>query len=637
MSAPPELKAEANLALDYLRPQFTGRASIKRDAPLIQLETSPVDGQDSAEAYELVVDPERGIRITGNSAVGVFYGLQSLRGLLPPSLAKSELSLPALRIVDAPRFGYRGLLLDVARNFQPKNSVLRVLDLMARYKLNALAFHLADDEGWRLAIPSFPELTLVGARRGHTLDSGDFLPPAFGSGPDVGRPFGSGFYSRTEYIEILQHADALKIEVIPELEMPGHARAAIKAMEARSRTLRKAGDAEGATRFLLSEPEDRSVYASVQNYHDNVMNPALRSTYAFIERVVDDVAAMHREAGVPLHNLVMGGDEVPVGVWEKSPAARAYMTEHGLSNADDLRFLFLGRVEEILRSHGLPLSGAEEIAVKKTGLEANRVIPNPDFADRGWRAYVWNNLPGQGAEDLAYRLANAGYQVVLSPVTNLYFDLAYNRNREERGLNWGGFLDVDKPFQFIPFDYYRSAREDRLGNPVNRSVFVGKERLSDSGRSNILGIQGNLFSETLNGDDRLDYMLVPKLFGLAERAWAPDPEWAREQDEAKAESLYEQAWSVFVNILGKRELPRLAREQPGMHYRIPTPGLRTVDGGVRANLQMPGFTLRYTTDGSEPTVSSSEVRGQILAHGRVRVAAFDGNGRRGHTTAIDVP
>jgi N-acetyl-beta-hexosaminidase len=111
----------------------------------------------------------------------------------------------------------RGLLLDVARNFQPENSVLSVLDLMARYKLNALHFHLTDDEGWRLALPSFPELTLVGGRRGHTLDSGDFLPPAFGSGPDVGRPFGSGFYSRTEYMEILQHPDALKIEVIPEL------------------------------------------------------------------------------------------------------------------------------------------------------------------------------------------------------------------------------------------------------------------------------------------------------------------------------------------------------------------------------------------------------------------------------------
>ena len=213
--------------------------------------------------------------------------------------------------MDAPRFGYRGLMLDVARNFQPKAAVLRVLDLMARYKLNAFHFHLTDDEGWRLEIPSLPELTSVGARRGHTLDSSRFLPPAYGSGPDVDQPFGSGFYSRADYVEILRYAAARHIEVIPELEMPGHARAAIKAMEARFRTLQATGDAEGASRFLLSDPEDRSIYTSAQGYHDNVMNPALPSTYAFIERVVQDLVALHREAGVPLRNLHVGGDEVP--------------------------------------------------------------------------------------------------------------------------------------------------------------------------------------------------------------------------------------------------------------------------------------------------------------------------------------
>ena len=147
-------------------------------------------------------------------------------------------------MVDAPRFGYRGFMLDVARNFQPKASVLRTLDLLARYKLNKFHFHLTEDEGWRLEIPSLPELTSVGARRGHTLDSSAFLPPAWGSGPLVDRPWGSGFYSRADYAEILRYAAARHIEVIPELEMPGHARAAIKAMEARQRALLKAGDAE---------------------------------------------------------------------------------------------------------------------------------------------------------------------------------------------------------------------------------------------------------------------------------------------------------------------------------------------------------------------------------------------------------
>ena len=200
-----------------------------------------------------MVDPQ-GVRIVGASPAGVFYGLQSLRSLLPAPTPAKGLVLPALAVVDAPRFGYRGFMLDVARNFQPKPLVLRTLDLLARYKINVFHFHLTEDEGWRLEIPSLPELTAVGARRGHTLDSSRFLPPAWGSGPDVDRPWGSGFYTRADYIEILRYAAARHIEVIPELEMPGHARAAVKAMEARFRERSAAGDAEGARRYLLERP-----------------------------------------------------------------------------------------------------------------------------------------------------------------------------------------------------------------------------------------------------------------------------------------------------------------------------------------------------------------------------------------------
>jgi hexosaminidase len=608
----------------------------------LRLETGPIEGTDGPEAYELVVDAGEGLRIRGASSAGVFYGLQSLRSLLPARGASpaAGLTLPALRVVDAPRFGYRGFMLDVARNFQPKATVFEVLDLMARYKLNVLHFHLTEDEGWRLEIPSLPELTQIGSRRGHTLDSSRWLPPAYGSGPDVDRPFGSGFYSRADYAEILRYAAERHIEVIPEIEMPGHARAAIKAMEARFRALRSAGDEAGAARFLLSDPDDRSVYTSAQGYHDNVMNPALPSTYAFVERVVEELVAIHREAGVPLRNLHVGGDEVPDGAWQRSPAAQAALKQHGLGGVDDLWFVFYGRVEQILKAHGLRPSGWEEIALRKTRLDGRPVnIPNPGFADRGFRAYVWNNVPGWGAEDLAYRLANGGYKVVLSPVTHLYFDLAVNPNPEEPGLDWGGHVGVEKPFQFVPFDYYRNLRLDRQGRPLDPALFVGKDRLTDYGRANVLGIQANLWSETLGGERRLDYMLVPKLFGLAERAWAPDPSWAREADAAKAASLYQEAWSLFANVIGKRELPRLARENPALNYRIPTPGLKLVDGQLRASLQIPGFVLRYTNDGSEPTLRSRELSGPLtLAAGtRVRVAAFDANGRRGHASSLSAP
>ncbi len=636
VSAPPELQAEAAFAIEYLRP-YLAKPAAKVSAPTLRLETGAVEGQSSPEAYELVVDPREGIRIRGKAPAGVFYGLQSLRCLLPVVATPARgLAFPAMTIVDAPRFGYRGFFLDVARNFQPKASVLRTLDLLARYKLNVFHFHLTDDEGWRVEIPSLPELTSVGSRRGHTLDSSRFLPPAYGSGPDVDRPYGSGFLSVADYGEILRYAAARHIEVIPELEMPGHARAAIKAMEARFRALSQAGDTEGAKRFLLSDPEDRSSYTSAQLYHDNVMNPALPSTYAFVERVVQDLVELHREAGVPLRNLHMGGDEVPGGVWEGSPAVRAYMKEHGLGSVDDFWFLFYGRAAEILKAHGIPLSGWEEIGVRKTRLDGKaKLIPNPGFADRGWRAYVWNNVPGGGAEDLAYRLANGGYKVVLCPVSNLYFDLAWNQNPEEPGLDWGGYVDLKKPFEFIPFNYYRNVRLDQRGNPLDRALFVGKDRLTDYGRSNVLGIQGNLWSETLSADGRLDYKLVPKLFGLAERAWAEDPAWARESDEPKSATLFRDAWSEFVNVLGKRELPRLDRERYG--YRIPKPGLKTVDGQVRCRLEIPGFVLRYTTDGSEPSVKSPEVKGPIPLGRVVRVAAFDTTGRKGPTATVTVP
>jgi hexosaminidase len=636
VEAPDSLRNEAAFAAAYLRPYFVnGRG---RAAGTLRLETGPIEGQTSPEAYELTVDRASGIRIVGASSAGVFYGLQSLRDLLPAPSSRGGLDLPAVHVVDAPRFGYRGFMLDVARNFQPKPSVLEVLDLLARYKLNVLHFHLTDDEGWRIAMPSLPELTSVGARRGHTLDSSEFLPPAYGSGPDVGKPWGSGFFSVADFVEILRYAAARHIEVIPELEMPGHARAAVKAMLARYREHERTGDTTGARQYLLSDLADSSVYTSAQDYHDNVMNPALESTYAFIERVVDDVAAIYAQAGVPLEHMHMGGDEVPAGVWDHSPAVQTYLRAHGLASAGDMWYVFYGRVEQILKAHDIALSGWEEIAVRRTQLDGQRVnIPNPDFATRGWRAYVWNNVPGWGAEDLAYRLANAGFNVVLTPVSHLYFDLAWNPNPDEAGLDWGGFVDLRKPFEFMPLDYYRNVHLDRFGAPLDPSVFVGKDRLTDYGRAHIVGIQGNLWSETLGGDGRLDYQLVPKLLGLAERAWAPEPDWAVARDPQRSAALFRDAWSRFVNVLGKRELPRLDREVPGINYRIPTPGLEAAGGVVRCSVELPGFTLRYTTDGSEPTARSPEVRGPIPFRGTISVAAFSTTGRKGHTARLTAP
>src|SRR6185503_18614679 len=216
IEAPAELRDQGALAADYLRPYFgKTKGPVPPGVAKVQLEIGPVEGQSSPEAYTLAVDPQQGIRIRGASAAGVFYGLQSLRSLLPAvPVPDKGVALTSLAVTDAPRFAYRGFMLDVARNFQPKASVLRTLDLLARYKLNKLHLHLTEDEGWRIEIPSLPELTSVGARRGHTLDSSAFLPPAWGSGPDLANPFGSGFYTKADYGEILRYAAARHIEVV---------------------------------------------------------------------------------------------------------------------------------------------------------------------------------------------------------------------------------------------------------------------------------------------------------------------------------------------------------------------------------------------------------------------------------------
>ncbi len=622
----PALRGEVEFAKALLKPYFaSGRVNIA--VPSMHMTIARITGQSSPEAYELKIDPIVGITLTGNSAAGVARGLQSLRDLLPlQPQPEIGVSLPALSISDAPRFEYRGLLLDVARNFHPKETVFRLLDLMARYKLNKFHFHLTDDEGWRLEINGIPELTAIGARRGHTLDPTKHLPPAYGSGPNVSDTHGSGFYSRADYIEILKYANARHIEVIPEIEMPGHARAAVKAMEGRFRQFEKTGRRD-ARQYLLNDLDDHSKYKSAQLYTDNVINPGMPSTYAFIERVVSAVVALHKQAGVPLKTIHVGGDELPNGAWEKSPASLALMKRMKLASTAELWDYFYNRVDRILRKHGLFASGWEELGARKVKLRGeDKLIPNPVFNQRGFNLFVWNNL--DGAEDLAYRLANAGYSVILAPATNLYFDMAHNKNPEEPGVNWAAHVDLDTVYDFIPFDYIRKAATDSTRVP-------GKDDLTDYGQHNIRGLEGTLFTETMRDQARIDYLLMPRLLGLAERAWAPDPAWAREIDGAKAAKLHATAWSSFVNQIGKRVLPRLDAERAGVQYRIPPPGLKLVDGRVLVNHQLPGFTLRYTTDGSEPSAASPIVIGPIAARGIVQVAAFDRNGRQGRSSRVD--
>ena len=595
-----------------------------------------------AEAYELLVQPGR-LEISAATGAGIFYGIQSLWSLAPPDIwrttAAGGFDLPAVSVQDEPRFAYRSLMIDVARNFKPQQELLRILDLMALYKMNVLHLHFSDDEGWRIEMPGLPELTEVGAKRGHSADGRGLLPPSYGAGPTPGRSLGSGYYSRKEFIDILRYARVRHIEVIPEVEAPGHSRAAIKSMQARYERLMRQGDRVGAEEYLLSDPDDRSTYSSAQLWTDNVMCVALPSVYRFAEKVTDELIAMYREADAPLRTIHFGGDEVPSGAWAGSPLCQTLIDKDPtVQNVNDLWYYFYGRINAMLQSKGLFLSAWEEAGMRKTTLDGQpALIVNSRMADDNIQLHVWNNVTGWGSEDLPYRLANAGYKVVLSPVSNNYLDLAYFKHPDEPGYYWGGFQDLDKPFYFIPFDFYKNASEDPDGNPVDPSVFNCKERLTEFGKSNIVGIQGLLWAENLRSVDQMEYLLLPKMLGVAERAWAKDPAWAQTADKAEYDREYARAWSIFVQQVGRRELPRLDYFAGGFAYRIPWPGAVVENGQVKANIQLPGLALRYTTDGSEPSPNSPLYTGPIDAKGILKIKAFDTRGRGSLTTTIDNP
>jgi hexosaminidase len=584
------------------------------------------------EAYELEVT-DKVINVRASTPAGIFYGVQSLKTLLPVnawSKPTQSIQVPTVIVKDEPRFGYRAFMLDVGRNFQSKKEVFRILDLMALYKLNVFHFHLTEDEGWRLEIPSLPELTAVGSQRGHTLDAEHFLPPSHGSGPDTGVVSGSGYYTKADFIEILRYANERHIRVLPEIETPGHARAAIKSMNARYVRLMKEGKKEEAEHYLLYDPKDQSVYSSNQYWNDNIMDPALPSTYNFIETVINEIVSIYKEADVPLTSIHFGGDEVPSHVWEKSPAYLTFKASHPeIKNTGDLWYYFYGRVNQMLKSRGLYLSGWEEMGLRKTVLDGNTMyLPNPDFEPEHLQTEVWNNTLGGGNEDLAYKLANGGYKVILTPVTNFYFDMAHYKSFEEPGYYWGAFTDIDKPFSFIPYDYYKNSKVDKDGLPLNMNIFIGKQRLTDYGKSNIAGLQSAVWGENIKTPERLEYMLLPNLLGFVERAWAKDPDWATTTDTTQSKQLYSDAWSSFINVVGKRQLPMLDYYMGGYNYRIPKPGLITENGQYIANLMFPAMLIRYTTNGDDPDQKSKIYKEPVPVSAKgIKLRAYDTKGR----------
>ena len=579
------------------------------------------------ESYRLNIDAA-GIKIAASDKAGAFYAIQSLKSLINHTQwnkATTMIALPQVAIEDSPRYGYRGFMLDAARNFHSKAEVLRLLDLMAAYKLNKFHFHFIDDEGWRLEIPSLPELTAVGANRSANFEDGKAIQPAYGSGAHA-KP--QQYYTVADYIEILKYAQARHIDVIPEVETPGHARAAIKAMRARYEYYMKAGDKQKAEEFLLDDEDDQSIYNSAQNWNDNVMNPALPSTYHFLSKIIDEIRSIHDQAGVPLKIIDLGGDETPSGVWEKSPKIAAFMKENNIANVLDVWPLYITRINKLVQDKGLIMSGWEEMGMRNRG---KGMQVNAELGKSGIHLNVWNNLPGQGQEDLAYRLANAGYKVVYTSAANNYLDMSWDRDFADPGHSWVGTVNLNRTYSFAPENFFINLRKDDTGQDLKPTAYTNKEQLTAEGKKNLLGIKGALWAEKVSTDQRLEEMIFPRLIAIADRAWAPEQAW--EKGSSFNETTYRQSYTSFIKKLGEDELKKLDIIDHGYHYRMPKIGIKQENNQLHINTDYPGFKVYYTDNGDTPTQQSKLVNGTIPFQSgkKYLFKVFDAKGRSGDT------
>lgn len=397
IQSPLRFKTEESYLRQTLAGLLTKGTAVNGQGQFIKLQ---YQSMPTGEAYRLTVNHNQ-ISIAASTGAGIFYGIQSLKTLIPPGAYRhrqQNIAIKNVVVYDKPRFGYRALMLDVARNFQSKKEILKLLDVMSLYKMNVLHFHLTDDEGWRLEIPALPELTSVGSKRGHTLTNQACLQPALGSGPNISNAYGSGYYSKADFIEILKYATERHIRIVPEIESPGHARAAIKAMDARYTRFKKLGRIDEARKYLLHDLADTSHYISVQYWNDNVMDVAMPSTYNFINTITDALTQMYREAKAPLQTIHFGGDEVPAGAWQGSPSFRQLMAaDTAIHSTDDLWLYYYNRVDRILKSHQLYLTAWEETGLIKAMQNGKKVnVLNAGLLNRNVHLEVWNNVLGWG-------------------------------------------------------------------------------------------------------------------------------------------------------------------------------------------------------------------------------------------------
>ena len=352
-------------------------------------------------------------------------------------------------IADSPRFPWRGCHLDVSRQVYSQQQVGRLIDILAWNRLNVLHWHLTDDEGWRLQIKAYPELTDIGARRG----PGEKMEAQLGGGATTI----AGFFTREQVEELVVRASDVNVDIMPEIDIPGHCMAALLALPE-----------------LSDGQEAPDSYSSVQGYTNNALNPAVSRTYEFLQDVFEEVVQMF-----PFPYIHVGGDEVGEGAWLSSPMAKKLMADHGLKGSSELQAYFLRRVKTIVSGLGRKLAGWDEVS-HGGGVE------RADTLLMAWQS-----------AQVGARLAREGYDVVMAPGEAYYLDMVQSENWMEPGLNWAsGAVPLQKTYEFEAAGDFPPELSEKLK-----------------------GIEGCIWSENLVTRERFNHMVFPRLSAIAESAW----------------------------------------------------------------------------------------------------------------------
>jgi hexosaminidase len=425
----------------------------------------PQNKQIGSEGYLLNVSQDR-VHISANTAAGLYYGMQTLLQLLPTEIMKNERSniswtIPSVSIIDHPRFGWRGLMLDVSRHFFSKEEVKRYIDQMSRYKFNTFHWHLTDDNGWRIQIKSLPKLTEIGAWRVERFGAfGSRIDPKPGEAATVG-----GFYTHEDIKEIVQYAAERNVTIVPEIDLPGHSMAALAAYPELSTRKDTNTRVNPGTRFAEWYGNGK-----FKMNIENTLDPSNENVYRFVDKVLTEVSALF-----PGKYIHVGGDECYKGYWETDSNCLALMKRMNYDHVEQLQGYFMSRVEKILKSKGKKMLGWDEI------LEGGSISPEATVMS-------WRGVKG-GIE-----AASKKHDVVMAPTTFAYLD--YNQGDQTIDPPVYAGLRLMKSYSFEPIPDGVDARY-------------------------ILGGQGNLWTENIPHFRAVEYMIYPRAWALAEVYWSP--------------------------------------------------------------------------------------------------------------------